>query len=54
MHHISYLHSELFEGDVMEIWDYKRSVDQYNVTGGTGKDSVHKQIQELTEWLSKA
>ena len=37
----------------MNIWDYETSVNQYNATGGTGLESVIRQIQELTEWLDK-
>ena len=49
--HLSYsVFSDLFEEDVMNIWDYETSVNQYNATGGTG---LVKQIQELTEWLYK-
>ena len=45
--------SALFEEDVKNIWDYETSVNQYNATGGTGLESVTRQIQELTEWLDK-
>ena len=52
--HPSYsVFSDLFEEDVMNIWDYETSVNQYYATGGTGLESVNTQIQELTEWLEK-
>lgn len=52
--YICVIYSDLFESDVMDLWDYERSVDQYNTIGGTGKGSVNKQIHELVTWLSKA
>ena len=45
--------NDLFGEDVMNIWDYETSVNQYNATGGTGLESVNRQIHELTEWLDK-
>ena len=52
--HLSYsVFSDLFEEDVMNIWDYETSVNQYNATGGTGLESVIRQIHELNEWLDK-
>ena len=53
MHQSYTVVSDLFEDDVMNIWDYETSVNQYNATGGTGWGSVIRQIQELTEWLDK-
>ena len=39
--HLSYsVFSDLFEGDVMNIWDYETFVNQYNAAGGTGFESV--------------
>ena len=53
MHLIYSVFSDLFEEDVKNIWDYETSVNQYNATGGTGLESVIRQIQELTKWLDK-
>ncbi|KAJ4439464.1 hypothetical protein ANN_07588 [Periplaneta americana] len=43
--------SEKFEEDVLKVWDYKCSVEQYQVVGGTSTSSVMHQIHVLTEWL---
>ncbi|KAK3084921.1 hypothetical protein FSP39_021497 [Pinctada imbricata] len=43
--------SESFSEDILDIWDYEKSVDQYSVYGGTGKRSITAQIQNLTAWL---
>ena len=52
--HPSYsVFSDLFVEDIMNIWDNETSVNQINATGGTGLESVIRQIQELTEWLDK-
>ena len=45
--------SDLFEESVMNLWDYETSVNQYNATGGTGLESVIRQIHKLSEWLDK-
>ena len=47
-----FIYSPLFEKDVNDVWDYEHSVEQYTAEGGTAKDSVQKQINELQEWLS--
>lgn len=47
------LHSEQFTSDILSIWDYDLSVDQYNVYGGTGKASVTAQIENLQTWLQQ-
>lgn len=37
--------SEIFEEDVMEIFSFKGAVERRNVEGGTGKESVKRQIE---------
>ncbi|OWF44901.1 argininosuccinate lyase-like [Mizuhopecten yessoensis] len=45
--------SPCFEEDIVKLWDYDNSVDQYKAYGGTGKVSVSQQIQSLSTWLDK-
>lgn len=45
--------SEEFTDDILSIWNYEMSVDQYNVYGGTGKESVTAQIEKLQSWLEQ-
>ncbi|XP_055996779.1 argininosuccinate lyase-like isoform X2 [Ostrea edulis] len=45
--------SDQFTEDILCIWDYEKSVDQYNVYGGTGKGSVMSQIENLQTWLNQ-
>lgn len=40
-----------FEEDVMQIWDFGKSVEQYQVTGGTSEAAIDKQISSLRNWL---
>ncbi|KAH3890923.1 hypothetical protein DPMN_015012 [Dreissena polymorpha] len=40
-----------FEADILQIWNYETSVDQYSVYGGTGQTSVERQIHNLQQWL---
>ncbi|XP_052802111.1 argininosuccinate lyase-like [Mya arenaria] len=40
-----------FGSDVLDIWHYERSVDQYSVAGGTGMTSVRAQLDQLRQWL---
>jgi len=39
-----------FEADVMNVWDYEVSVERKSSIGGTGKESVLKQIELLIEF----
>lgn len=41
-----------FEADVMEVWDYEVSVERKSSIGGTCKQSVEKQITDLTEFAN--
>lgn len=43
--------SDKFEEDVMKVWDYKSSVEQYQASGGTSTSSIMHQIHVLEEWL---
>lgn len=38
--------SPAFEADVAELWNFEAAVDRRNVTGGTGRDAVRKQMDE--------
>ena len=40
-----------FESDVVNIWDYERSVESRNAYGGTSLNGVSNQILELQEWI---
>lgn len=44
--------SEHFDEDVLEIWNYETSVNQYSAYGGTALNSVQKQTKNLEQWLS--
>lgn len=46
--------SEQCTEDILSIWDYEKSVDQYSVYGGTGKTSVTAQIENLEAWLNQS
>jgi argininosuccinate lyase len=45
--------SPLFKEDIQEIWDYQKSVDQYECHGGTGSSSVKKQISNFRAFLEE-
>lgn len=45
--------SEEFTEDILSIWNYEMSVDQYNAYGGTGKESVTAQVKNLQSWLQQ-
>lgn len=45
---------ERFGEDVLEVFDFERSVELRSSTGGTCKASVIKQIEELTKVLQRA
>jgi len=44
--------SSLFDDDVMNVWDFSNSVEQYRVTGGTSKPSVLKQIKTVRDVIT--
>ncbi|KAE9029037.1 Argininosuccinate lyase [Phytophthora rubi] len=48
---LSTLHLK-FEQDVMDVWDFDVSVERKNVTGGTSKSAVEKQIANIKAWLA--
>jgi hypothetical protein len=33
------------------VWDFEHSVDQYNCIGGTGRQGVNGQIEDINRWL---
>ena len=43
--------SPAFEEDVQQVWDYENSVEQYQATGGTCKQSVLDQCLQLHVWI---
>lgn len=36
------------------IWDFKKSVEQYNVIGGTSTLALRQQIDSLRDWLRES
>ena len=45
------LSSRLFAEDVLAVWNYSNSVDQYTAAGGTALSSVQQQVTDLKNWL---
>ncbi|GFR61625.1 argininosuccinate lyase [Elysia marginata] len=45
--------SSQFEDDVVKVWDYDNSVEQYTAQGGTAKESVQNQVSTLHAWLEE-
>eukprot|EP01012_Entosiphon_sulcatum_P003539 TRINITY_DN11161_c0_g1_i1.p1 TRINITY_DN11161_c0_g1~~TRINITY_DN11161_c0_g1_i1.p1 ORF type:complete len:477 (-),score=82.70 TRINITY_DN11161_c0_g1_i1:96-1505(-) len=43
--------SPVFEADVLRIWSYETSVEQYEADGGTGRGAVLRQVEQLKAWL---
>ncbi|KAJ3408844.1 argininosuccinate lyase [Chytriomyces hyalinus] len=43
---------EAFEEDVVELWDFERSIETRNAAGGTAKESVREQIRLMKAWLA--
>ncbi len=41
-----------FQDDVTAVWDYARSVEQRDVSGGSSRRSTMEQIADLREWLT--
>ncbi|MCB0063317.1 MAG: argininosuccinate lyase [Caldilineaceae bacterium] len=41
-----------FEEDVLEIWDFEKSVDTRDVAGGTSRRAVLEQIEKMQQWLA--
>ena len=44
--------SKKFGPDVLQIFDFEKSMEQYNAHGGTGSKSVQWQIDLFSKWLS--
>lgn len=42
-----------FEEDVMDVWDFEKSVDTRNAAGGTSRQAVIAQIGRLQAWLAE-
>lgn len=45
------LHST-FEDDVVDVWNFEKSIESRNTSGGTSKSSVQDQIDQLKSWLN--
>ncbi len=43
---------EIFDDDVLAIWNFEHSVEQRDVDGGTSRRAVRLQIEQLREWLA--
>ncbi|KAI9348104.1 argininosuccinate lyase [Obelidium mucronatum] len=41
-----------FEADIVDLWDFERSIETRNAAGGTSKSSVLAQIEQMKEWLA--
>lgn len=41
-----------FGDDVMNVWNYENSVEQYTSTGGTAKAAVLQQISSINKHLA--
>ncbi|PIA17574.1 argininosuccinate lyase [Coemansia reversa NRRL 1564] len=41
-----------FEKDVMQTWDFEKSVDRRSSIGGTSRATVKAQIDQLKQWLA--
>jgi argininosuccinate lyase len=46
------LHSA-FDEDILDVWDFERSVDARDVEGGASRRSVRAQIDRLRNWLAE-
>lgn len=42
----------LFEADVVQVWDFEKSVEQRCSIGGTSKKTVLKQIEDMKKQLA--
>ncbi|XP_017753212.1 PREDICTED: argininosuccinate lyase isoform X2 [Eufriesea mexicana] len=45
--------SEMFQEDVMQIWNFSNSIEQYKVAGGTSTLALREQINNLRTWLQQ-
>ncbi|XP_046824518.1 argininosuccinate lyase [Vespa crabro] len=45
---------QIFEKDVECIWDFRKSIEQYNVIGGTSTLALRQQIDSLQHWLQES
>ena len=52
VHDLQGLHAQ-FQDDVLEIWDYERSVESRNVPGGTSRSSQVEQIAAIRSWAKQ-
>ena len=42
-----------FEEDVLNVWDFEKSVDRRDAAGGTSRRAVLEQIERLQQWLKE-
>ncbi|XP_019866389.2 argininosuccinate lyase [Aethina tumida] len=45
--------SSHFSVDIGKVWNYENSIEQYQAIGGTAKQSVLRQLDELYDWLKE-
>lgn len=44
--------SELFDADVMSVWNYENSVEQYCSVGGTARSAVLSQVEAMRQFVT--
>ncbi len=42
-----------FEEDVIDVWDFEKSVDTRDAAGGTSRRAILEQIERLQQWLNE-
>ncbi|XP_015904623.1 argininosuccinate lyase [Parasteatoda tepidariorum] len=43
--------SDRFEEDISSLWNYESSVEQYQAFGGTAKENILLQVEQLEQWI---
>ena len=51
VHDLKGLHAQ-FDDDVIQVWDYEKSVESRNVPGGTSRSSQTEQITNIRSWVT--
>ncbi len=51
IHDLKNIHSAI-DTDIIEVWHFEKSVEQYKVKGGTAKESVLSQIEILKNLIN--
>ena len=42
---------DAFEDDVVEVWNFEKSVEQRDVPGGTSRRAIQEQVDKMRLWL---